>query len=187
MKIDIKSDLKQASINIKAVQSGVPKAIAAALNRVSEGLKTEAARIVRKKYNIRAGDVRERGNIKVTRANMSRLEILLTSTGRNIPLIRFSTTPNSPRSVKVVKAAVKRSGKKPIPGAFVAQMRSGHIGVFQRSGRTRTPIQEKYGPAVPVMLNEPGVSEHLNEEAGKRMEKRLDHEMDRVLGRLKIK
>ncbi len=187
MKIDLKNDLKQATISIKGVQSGVPKAIAAALNRVSEGMKTEASRAVRKRYNIRDKDVKDRGNIKVTRANMSRLEVLLTSKGRNIPLMKFSVSPTSPRRVKVVKAAVKRGGKKPIPGAFVASMRSGHVGVFKRLGNKRTPIEEKYGPAVPIMLNEPGIAEHLNAEAALRMSKRIDHEMDRVLGRLKFK
>lgn len=187
MKISLKSDLKQATISIKGVQKGVPKAIAAALNRVSEGMKTEASRAVRKRYNIKDKDVKERGNIKVTRANTSRLEVLLTSRGRNIPLMKFSVTPTSPRRVKVVKAAVKRGGKKAIPGAFVASMKSGHVGVFKRLGSARTPIQEKFGPAVPVMLNDPGITEHLNREAALRMEKRTEHEMNRVLGRLKFK
>ena len=34
------------------------------------------------------------------------------------------------------------------PHAFLAQMRSGHLGVFQRVGRTRLPIRELRGPSI---------------------------------------
>ena len=186
MKISVDGkQLKQATIGLQFVQKNIPKAFSAALNRVGQGVKTEASKKVRETYDIKAGDVKRYGNIRITKANVGRLQLLLTSRGPNIPLIRFKTRPSKPpaRQPKVLTASVKKSGGKPIPGAFVAAMRSGHIGVFKRSGKSRTPIGELYGPAVPVMLNEPGVSEHLQEEASRRMQKRLDHEVNRVLGR----
>lgn len=189
LSIDNKS-LKSATVAIDFVSKQVPKAFSAALNRVGQGMKTEASRKVRETYHIRAGDVSKYGNIRVTKSDPARLQLLLTSRGRNIPLIRFSTSPTSPprRPPSVLRAAVRKGGgKKPIPGAFVARMQSGHVGVFMRSGTRRLPVNEKYGPAVPVMLNEPGVTEHLQKEAVERMRTRLDHEMNRVLGRLKTR
>ncbi|UTW68677.1 hypothetical protein KHA80_14375 [Anaerobacillus sp. HL2] len=35
---------------------------------------------------------------------------------------------------------MKTGGGGPIPGAFVATMKSGHIGVFRRKGKESTPI-----------------------------------------------
>ncbi|MFC3789579.1 phage tail protein [Paenibacillus sp. GCM10012307] len=189
MKLSIDSkQLKQATIGIEFVQKNIPKAFSAALNRVGQGVKTEASRQIRKTYDIKHKDIVKYGNIKVSKANPARMEMLLTSRGPNIPLIRFKTNPSKPpsRPPKVLKASVKRSGGRPIPGAFVSSMGSGHVGVFKRQGKARTPIQELYGPAVPIMMGEPGIAEHLNDEANKRMNKRLDHEVGRVLGRLKI-
>lgn len=191
MKVSIDGkQLKQATIGLQFVQKNIPKAFSAAMNRVGQGVKTEASKKVRETYDIKAGDVKRYGNIRVTKANVGRLQLLLTSRGPNIPLIRFKTRPSKPpaRQPKVLTASVKKSGaRKPIPGAFVAGMKSGHIGAFERAGRRRTPIRELYGPAVPIMLNEPGVSEHLQEEAARRMNARLDHEVNRVLGRFRAK
>lgn len=185
--ISTRQQFKEATLSLRFVQKNVPKAFSAALNRVSTGIRTEAVRKVRETYIIKAGDVRK--TIKITKANPARLEILMVSRGGNIPLINFRTTPSKPnttRRPKVLKAQVKKQGsKKPIPGAFVAQMRSGHIGVFERSGKRRLPIRELYGPAVPSMLDNPEVQEHLQKEAQRRMAERLDHEVNRVLGGFK--
>lgn len=179
--------VKQATISLQFVEKNIPKAFRSAINRVGQGIKTEVSRKIREKYDIKAGDVKKHGNIRVIKSNAAKMELLLHSKGRNIPLIRFKTKPSKPpaRPPKVLTASVKKSGGKPIPGAFVAGMRSGHVGVFRRHGMNRLPIQELYGPAVPVMMSEESVVEHLQNEAHIRMQKRLDHEVNRVLGRLK--
>ena len=179
---------KQATVSLQFVERNIPKAYAATLNRVGSGLKTEASRQLRKTYDIKHKDIIGLGNIKVTKANGSKLQMLLTSKGRNIPLIRFRVSPSKPsaRAPAIgARVSVKKSGGKRIPGAFVQQMPSGHLGVFRRASKQRLPVDQLYGPAVPVMLNEPGVAEHLQEEAQKRIATRLDHEVNRVLGRLK--
>jgi hypothetical protein len=181
-------EFRTATVGLRFVRDNLPKAFDATLRRVMQGLKTEAARAVRERYYVRHGDVLK--TIKVTKADGPGLAYLLRSRGPNIPLIRFRTTPSKPqpKQARVLRAAVKKEGgKKPIPGAFVAQMDSGHTGVFRRVGRKRLPIDQLYGPAIPVMLSEPGIAEHLQEEAHKRMVVRLDHEVNRVLGRLKTK
>ncbi|WP_051775873.1 phage tail protein [Paenibacillus tyrfis] len=181
-----RKELKQATVSLRFVEKNIPKAFSAAMNRVSAGVKTEAAKKVRETYYVKHGDVLK--TIKVSKANPAKLEMLLTSRGPSIPLIKFRTTPSTPpaRQPKVLKAAVKKEGgKKPIRGAFVVQMGSGHVGVFRRAGKKRLPVDELYGPSIPVMLGEPGVAEHLQEEAQRRMGQRLDHEVNRVLGRFK--
>ncbi|WP_068775771.1 phage tail protein [Paenibacillus sp. FJAT-26967] len=178
--IEIDGDMQAAQKAIEDIQRLAPKAVRAALTRAGQGVKTEAGRKIRETYTIKAKDVTQ--TIKVTR--LGDMGLRLSSKGSNIPLIRFKTTPNSPQSEqpKVLKAAVKKGKKKPVSGAFVAQL-GGHVGVVTRVGKQRLPIKELYGPAVPVMLGSDGVREHLEDEAIRRISERMNHELNRVLGR----
>ena len=62
--------------------------------------------------------------------------------------------------------------------AFIA--RSGFNGVYARKGKSRLPIQQLYGPAVPQMLSN-GVVKLITDEARATFAQRVDHEIDRVL------
>jgi hypothetical protein len=39
-------------------------------------------------------------------------------------------------------------GRQRLDTAFIARMRSGHTGVFRRTGDTRLPIVELFGPSI---------------------------------------
>ncbi|WP_213431618.1 phage tail protein, partial [Paenibacillus dendritiformis] len=110
------------------------------------------------------------GNLKLTQRND---EIEFRSRGRNIRLIQFKTTPSRvvQRRPKVLRAAVKRDGgKKQISGAFVQHMRNGSLGVFRRRGKQRLPIEQLYGPGVPIMLNSAKIRDKLQDEMTKKLE-----------------
>ena len=69
--------------------------------------------------------------------------------------------------------------------AFVAQMKSGHIGIFERTGG-KTPtgdaeIRELMGSSVPQMLGNEEVLESLAEKTMAKMDERLEHEVNRIL------
>ncbi len=183
MSIEVKAEqLQKADIWLANVKDGVPKALASALNRTAEHVAAEATRKARETYDIKATDVRR--TIRITRATKNNLTAHVKSLGSPIPLIQFNVRPSRPpkKPPAVLTASVKRSGGKPIPGAFVTTMKSGHTGVFERVGKQRLPIRELYGPPAPVMLNEPGVRQQIEEQAVIRLEKRLDHEILRLLG-----
>jgi hypothetical protein len=180
--LETKETLKEAENTVKQIQKAVPRAMSAAINRTTTGLRTEAVKKVRETYDIKASDVRP--TFRLGRATPSNLEADVQSKGRAIPLIRFNTKPKTPPANgkrRLVTSSVKKSGGKKFLRAFVAHV-GGHIGVLERVGKSRLPIKELYGPSVPVMLNEPGITEHLNKEADRRMTERFDHEMNRILG-----
>lgn len=182
----IGKQIDAASRSLKHVEKSVPQAFSAALNRTAEGTRTEGVRKIKETYQIKYRGLSK--EIRITKANPKKLQALLQSNGRNIPLIQFKTTPNKPprRQPKILKAAVKKGGLKPVLGAFVAKLGQHQPGVFVRTGpERRAPAKELYGPGVPVMMSEDGVVEHMNKEAERRMHDRLDHEMKRVLGRMK--
>ncbi|OPA76744.1 hypothetical protein BVG16_16365 [Paenibacillus selenitireducens] len=179
-------ELKSITKSLKYVERNVPKAFSAALNRTAQGVRTEGVRKIKGTYQIKYRGLKN--EIRITKANPKKLSAILQASGRNIPLIQFKTSPGKPprKQPKVLKASVKKGKNKAIPGAFVANLGQYQPGVFIRTGPgRRAPVEELFGPGIPVMLGEPGVVEHMRKEADRRMAGRLDHEMKRVLGRMK--
>lgn len=46
-------------------------------------------------------------------------------------------------------------GRKLMQHAFIAKMKSGHVGIYVRAGKGRLPIQQKFGPDVKMLLDTP--------------------------------
>lgn len=181
IEIDAKQ-LEHAEAVLRHIPGGVEKAIVAALNRSAEGARTAAVKKVRERYYVKAGDVSK--TIKIHKASPNNPFVIIRSTGSPMALSKFSITPTKPqprRKKPIAARVLKSSGKKIIPGAFVAKMDSGHIGVFFRVGRSRLPIQQRYGPSVPQMLGHSSVVTHVEEMAKERLEERLNHEIERLL------
>ncbi|GIO33744.1 hypothetical protein J2TS6_48850 [Paenibacillus albilobatus] len=181
----IKDNFRQVNRALKQADKALYRAFLSSLNRATQRAKTEVGRKTRERYVVKQGDVVE--TIRVRKAAGKNLQATLTSQGYSIPLIRFSVAPKRrlKRPPKAVKAAVFRGGaKKPIPGAFVTTTGS-HTGVFERVGKKRLPIKELRGPSVPSMVGNEEVREHVQQVYADEMMKRLPHELDRTLGRLK--
>lgn len=180
--IGITAQIARAHIVLSHIENGALKAISAALNRTTDGVRTDAVREVTETYDIKAKDVR--ANIGIKKSNPSTLRASVSGKGSPIPLINFRVTPSKPGRQKpgtVLRASVKRSGGRPIPGAFVAQFKSGHVGVMQRISKSRLPVRELFGPAVPQMMGEEKVQKEVLARAEERFGKRLDHEIARLL------
>jgi hypothetical protein len=192
MKIEGLSDAIKGT---KSLRSKMQPAASLALNRVGQGIVTESARKVKETYNIKAADVK--AGLRLVLSSPDAGEIFIKARGRNLPITRFKVTPKAPaKKRKVIKAAVKRGDTKNLGPAFIT-FRRGENRVMKRkfptgqSGRPRIvnrlgqrpelPIEELHGPAIPRMLNEPQVLAHIQDEAQKRMDKRLEHEIKRIL------
>lgn len=184
--IDVRGEargVREALRRIGSLDTDVRKSFYSALNRTSQRLKTESGRKAKETYIVKSKAVTEQ--VVLRRGSLSNLSSELRWKGGNIPLMQFRTNPKSPsaKRPRALKAAVKRAGgNKKVGGAFLARMSSGHVGVFRRSARRRLPVEELYGPAVPVMLNNPEVTEHLERVAVEEMDKRIEHELNRRLG-----
>jgi len=66
-----------------------------------------------------------------------------------------------------------RAGKHFFPGAFWAETATGHVGIFQRRGRARLPIDEQ---VVPLEIP-PGAQARIKSEVPRRLTKALGHEI----------
>ncbi|MCE5314177.1 MAG: hypothetical protein ABFD49_11830 [Armatimonadota bacterium] len=117
------------------------------------------------------------------------------------PALRLRAFDHFPvRASKKTKPAIgvhvkirKDSAGRPLRGTFIAQMKSGHIGVFARKdnarrrkaankwGITSLGIKEPTGPAVPSMVSEVIKERQLEAKAAKLLEKNIDKIIDSLL------
>ena len=181
--IEVRADqIERAQALLGHIPNAVPKAVVNAINRAAQGGRTDAVRKAREEYVIQAGRIRE--NIEIRQANSANLSASIISRGRPRALSYFKISPDSPakhRPPDGVYVKVKSNGGKTIAKSFVAKMASGHVGVFNREGAKRFPIVERYGPSIPQMIGSDSVRAFVEEGAQRRLDERLDHEINRIL------
>ncbi len=177
--IDV-SKIKEVEQALGEYKSKTPTALSRAINRAAANAKTNASKKAREQYNIKAKDVN--ATINITKASKSSLGAVVKSVGERIPLIKFKVSPSNARSKnkpKVLKVSVKKGGLKELVGAFVADVNGNKV--FKRTSKSRLPIQQLYGPAVPQMLGTDNAREYIENEYTKVFDQRLDHEIQRIM------
>jgi len=170
---------------VETLLAGVPKgaerALSNAMNRGLSKMKTGATKKVREVYTVQSSAINEATSTRIQKASTGNLAGYIHFSGYKIPLYKFKVTPKAPGIKKQVTAAVKKGGGTAFEHAFIAQMKSGHIGVFERETSKRFPIEEKMGLAMAQMVGNQSVIAELEKEAQKTVDERVTHEIDRLL------
>jgi hypothetical protein len=201
--IEFNSDqIRRAESLLGGIRDALPKAQRNAINRSLITARAEAIRIVREQYIVSASTIRK--TMKIKNAGLNKPVGFISSTGSPIALSKFDISPTRPtkKSNVTLHARGKFSeNRKPIKSAFVARMSNGHIGAFKVNkdnkfmkdkgprpkkrgiGNTKgiLAINELYGPSVPQMLGAKNVSKQIEEKAAETLDKRLEHEINRIL------
>lgn len=164
--VNVTSNANQVIMEMKAMATEMrEKATVRALNRTIEQVRTQASREVRAAgYNLKAAVVR--ATMKMHRASAGRLWARVVASGRPIPLVQYSA-----RQTRKGVTVNVMNGRKLVPGAFIAKMRNGKIGVFEREmpQRKRTkankyaalPVRHLHGPSIPAALANAKVQQAL--------------------------
>lgn len=187
------SKLKEVEDRLGQYRKKAPVVLYRAINRAASNLKTNAAKEVRSTYVIKAGEIKS--TMTISRATSKRISAVVVSRGNALGLEKFSIRPAQPRPGKPPKSLKvqvrKDKSMKDLLSAFVANVQGNRV--FERAkGRTKRrkrsdgqwtelPITRLFGPPVPIMLENEGVRSRLEAEAAKVFEKRLEHEIKRVL------
>lgn len=134
MEIQVKFDAQRIIDRIGAIPGKVvAQALPAAINKVLDRGRTQTVKEIALYYKIKQKLIRARTRSK-------------RATWRQ-PEARFSLGVLPIRTGKIgVPRQTKRGarvGAHAFPGAFVATMRSGHVGIFKRKGQPRLPIKEQ--------------------------------------------
>lgn len=173
-------ELRNVQRQLGAYQDKAPTAISRTLNRVAANAKTNIGRKTRETYVVKAKDINQ--TMTVRKANKTTLNALIASRGERVPLDKFKYSPKNPRPGKpprALKVAVKKDGTKELLHAFVADINGNKI--FEREGKSRLPIKRLFGPAIPQMAGNEEVRNFVEQEAEKLYQRRLEHEIDRII------
>lgn len=172
--------VERAELLLRNIRGGANKVLSRVINRSIQTARASMVREVREEYTAKAKAIRS--TISVDKATSSKPEAQIKSIGSPLPMRDFKITPKTPngRRRTPIRVSVKRGGQTAINGAFVVRT-GGSINVFERVGKRRLPITKLFGPSVPQMIGNHNVVTRIAESAEKTAEKRLDHEIDRIL------
>lgn len=158
------------------IRNGVPRALAPAINRSLDKGRTEIRREIRKEYLIKQKDI----PMRVVGASQARLSGAIIIQQGMLDLSKFKIKPRGVqrrKKKKPIHAQVKVGGGGFIGNAFMTSLG----GPFVRKGAARLPIKKLVTIGAPIMATQPTVGEAANKAMGDTLDKRIDHEIKRVL------
>ena len=199
--------IERAKTLLAGIPGGVDKAAKAAMSRTVDRLRRDSNQAIREKYDISDEGIRAEKNVRVRYSFQNGVQATVTFSGRKIPLYRFGGAyPKVPtqdiaagKKPVMVKGAwtmqyqgmaarghqFKGTGPTQFMDAFVAQMKSGHIGIFERTGGRTSEgsdaIREIMGSSVAQMVGNQQVAQRLTESAYRTFETELDKAVYRIL------
>lgn len=143
-----------------------------AMQRAGQKARTQAGRFASARYQISAGQFKSHTSEKVQGAGSALMTI--TFAGAVIPLKEFKVSAGAGG----VYARAKQGGGTIRRGFIDAKLGGG---VFERKGTPRLPIEQKYGPATPQMMNDEEVKSQMDQTITQTYEERMEHEVARIL------
>jgi len=199
--------IERAKALLAGIPDGVDKAVKASMSRAVQKLRSRSNKAIQEKYDISDAGIRTEKNVRVRYSYQNGVQAVVTFSGRKIPLYRFGGSyPKVPtqdiaegRKPVMVKGAwtmqyqgmaarghqFQDTGPTQFMDAFVAQMKSGHIGIFERTGGSTSEgsdaIREIMGGSVAQMVGRQEVAQKLTEEAYQTFETELDKAVYRIL------
>ncbi len=165
---------------LAGIPGGIWKASHAALKRAGDTAKTRAGQFVAAEYTINKSDFMRKVHQKshITSEAGGVVSMSISYGGNVLPLLTFNTkfARNG-----LLQTQVKRGGASTVlEHAFAAKV-FGPIGVFERVGSERFPVEQKYGPSTGHMMQNDTVVDKMDETVRDIFEQRLEHEITRVL------
>ncbi len=181
------------------------QAQARALTRTAEWARTRTVEAVVANLALKKSDLNGQhrfGGVTATKATVNHLAASVKITGGRIPLYRFSPWPKSAPTPAGIRYQIDAGGgaKRIMHNAFVAKMKSGHVGFFRRlKGTLRYnareaggrklgklkdsgQIAELWGPSIPhVAEAQPAFKKMLQIDLGERLEMQLGREVNFIL------
>lgn len=176
------TQLERIQQQLKDFPDKIPVVTARAINRAAEAARTEGSRFIRETYHVKHSSVLRK--IKIKKAYPADLVADIRVTGRPLSVINFKVKANKPLPTrgKYAVVSVKKGGGGEIKGSFVLTTRTGYTNVFTRKTKERFPLRSLHGPSVPQMMGHEDGLKRMEDKAREVLDKRLDHEINRVLG-----
>lgn len=153
-------------------------AVTSALNRAAKSAKSKAGKFASEQYVISQGGFKAhvRDKMFVNGGGTGVSGVRLVFAGSVIKLIEFGTRFTKDGDVAV---SVKRGGGGTLSHAFIPENMA--LGVYERVGSSRLPIEQKYGPSAAHMMMDGTVTQNMEDEIVTVFNDRIEHEINRIL------
>ncbi len=181
--IEVNSDELQKAIDLLQHMPGAARrATKTALRKSINGAKVDAKNKVRERYTIKPKYI-----TRTLKAKVEDMSAILSSRGPVNDLAYFAHRPKSvpkrrPGVGKYTWVQVVKGQGGTIAHAFLARMKSGHVGIMRRTnGNASLPIAKLNAPSTPQMLGHPSIVEFMEGRIQERFSKNLDHEVNAFL------
>lgn len=147
MRFDVRSDVREVERALGGMKKGVATVVTRAANKAIRSARTASVRAIAKDLpGVRQKRIRDMMTMRLARTT-SWSAYIEPRDGRRIPISEFAA-----RQTQRGVTYRTQEGRRLIPGAFLATMKSGHSGVFKRKGKRRLPIYETFGPSIPFVF-----------------------------------
>lgn len=168
---------------LSGIHEGAERAATTAINRSLISIKKEMKKKVTQEYDIKSTDIER--TLAVKKATFSRLSGTIISKSPRIALYKFlKGTSGNDIKVRIKKSEgtkIVRRNPKNLGNPFLANMKNGHRGIFQRKIKSSYPIKENYSLSIPQMLGYKGIGEFVMEKGNTLIEKAIEREVERIL------
>lgn len=179
--------------SIAGTPGNIAIASSRAINKTLTSTKAEMVRVIRQRYEIKAGDIRK--ELIIARSARNRLiGRVHGKSSSGVPLIKFTrmkripSTRRTARGRYIPKKGIpvkirKDKGSIAASGVFLAKMKSGHVGAFKRAriNDGRLPIREVFGPSPVKLLGFQDNLKKIDTFAQQTMDKNLEREVNFIL------
>lgn len=206
-RIDVRiKNFEKLRKDLDAINAKSEKVMSNTIKDIKRQAPSWIAQEVEKTFNVKKGRITPKtqtskksqakyGSVSVRGATIS--NVTFTYKGRKLTVARFGMSPNKVQKMRVgrypkpytVSHEVYRGKRETTVGkarynpVFLAPNLHGMVIAFQRKSDKRTDMESVKDKGVPEMIKEPNVSEGINKRINQGMEKRLQHHLNRALGK----
>ena len=204
-------NLKEIKKKLGDYEKKAPTALKIAINKTLTETSKLMTKAVQENYTAKVKGIR--GTYSITNAGVKTLSGKIVSRSNDrISLYEFKPSPKiSSLNANPIKGRLRKdssganlSGSGDRSAAFVAQMKSGHIGIFERvlgkkatqytdrvkqreksrwAGLNDYKIAEMYGLPVPYMIGDKKSAKEIQKKASDFLRKTIDEEIEKIIAR----
>lgn len=181
--IEVNSNEIQRAIELlRHMPGAAQKATRTAMRKSINGAKVDAKNKVKERYTIKPKYI-----TRTLKARVEGMRAILSSRGPVNDLAYFAHRPKSvpkrrPGVGKYTWVQVVKGQGGTIAHAFLARMKSGHVGIMRRTnGNASLPIEKLNAPSTPQMLGHPSIVKFMEERIQERFSNNMEHEVNAFL------
>lgn len=172
--------LEKVNTLLSDIKGAPQKVLHNAINRGLNKVKTVAAKDAASVYTVSTSTIKSATHTKQKNATSGSIVGSITFSGHKLPLKKFKVSGTGGRGRKTVSAIVKKGSGGSLPHAFVRNLGNG-VGVFERKTSKRESSETLMALSAAQMIGNDDVLMNIEHEASEVVEKRIEHEISRIL------